>query len=93
MDPVYHIIVKGRVQGVGFRFFTAGVARRLGISGWVRNLPNGDVELLARLPEDRKTHFLTEIRRGPPMSRVVHLDAREAPAHMVCPADTFEITH
>lgn len=93
MDPVYHIVVKGRVQGVGFRFFTDGVAQRLGISGWVRNLPNGDVEILARLPEDRKTRFLAEIRRGPPMSRVVGLDVREAPPHLVCPDGTFEIVH
>ena len=41
-----HIIVSGRVQGVGFRYSVNNFARHLGLNGWVRNLPNGSVEML-----------------------------------------------
>ena len=93
MTTVYHITVKGRVQGVGFRFFADLVARRLGVGGWVKNMPNGDVEILARLPPDVYTRFITEIRRGPPMSHVISIDVQEAASNLACPEDSFSITH
>ena len=46
MDRV-HVTIAGRVQGVGFRWFVREEARRLGLSGWVANLPNGEVEVAA----------------------------------------------
>lgn len=64
------IIVEGRVQGVGFRFFTTNEARRLGLNGWVRNLYDGRVETVAEGPEDRLQQFVTSIQAGPSMSYV-----------------------
>lgn len=92
-DEVVHIVVTGRVQGVGFRFFAESVARRLGAAGWVRNLPGGEVEILARLDPARKAVFLAELEKGPPMGRVENLRIRPAPADLECPAAGFQIRH
>jgi acylphosphatase len=52
----------GRVQGVGFRYTTHSIARRYQVSGFVRNLPNGDVELIAEGEPHELDAFLTEVR-------------------------------
>jgi acylphosphatase len=59
-----HIVVSGKVQGVGYRFSTVRQARELGINGWVRNLPNGSVE--AVLEGDRRSieRMIEWCRRG-----------------------------
>ena len=89
MDEVLHIVVSGQVQGVGFRFHTEAAARRHGVAGWVRNLPSGEVEILARVPAERRTGFLADIRRGPSLSRVSGVEIGPAPAGMNCPAAGF----
>ena len=58
-------IVRGRVQGVGFRATTQGEARRLGLPGWVRNRGDGAVEVLAEGDEARLKLFLAYLHRGP----------------------------
>jgi acylphosphatase len=63
-------IVSGRVQGVSYRASTASEARRLGVVGWVRNLPNGTVELEAEGPDDRIAALLAWCHAGPPEARV-----------------------
>ena len=70
-------VVSGRVQGVGFRFFTEAAAMREGVHGWVRNLPNGSVE--ARLEGDAEAVERVEaaIRRGPSSSRVDDVTVEE----------------
>ncbi len=64
------IIVKGLVQGVSFRYFTRESALKVGVSGWVRNLSNGDVEIEAQGTEDKIEIFLEDVRRGPQFSYV-----------------------
>jgi len=91
MSEVYHIIVHGMVQGVGFRFYTQAEARRLGIAGWVRNLPTGDVELLARIPDGRKNQFLESLKIGPPASIVRKIDIHRAEETLDCPTTGFSI--
>ena len=69
-EGALHAIVTGRVQGVGFRFFVLGRARKLGLTGSVRNLPGGEVEVLARGPAERLQEFVAALYDGPALSRV-----------------------
>ena len=63
-------IVRGRVQGVWFRKFTKEVAERLGISGEVRNLSDGSVEVKASVGEESWEEFIKALKKGPPLARV-----------------------
>ena len=63
-------LIRGRVQGVGFRYSAWHEARRLGLSGWVRNTPEGDVELWAEGSGEKLGALLRWLRRGPPGARV-----------------------
>ena len=63
-------IVSGRVQGVGFRFFVHRVAATEGLHGWVRNLPDGRVEISAEGEADSLERFEWRVRQGPPAARV-----------------------
>jgi acylphosphatase len=85
-------IVRGRVQGVGFRFFAERVARELGIRGWVCNLPDGTVETLAAGEEEAVRRYLERLRKGPLGSRVDALDVSEVSAEEAGRHTTFEIT-
>jgi acylphosphatase len=58
-------IVRGRVQGVGFRYTTRGLAQELGLTGWVRNLPSGEVEVWAQGSIDAVDQLRTLIEHGP----------------------------
>ncbi|MBL7197857.1 MAG: acylphosphatase [Candidatus Omnitrophica bacterium] len=57
-----HIIYKGRVQGIGFRFTVERVALNLGVVGWVKNLANGNVEVVAEAEEETIKNFLGIVR-------------------------------
>ncbi|MEM0473362.1 MAG: acylphosphatase [Candidatus Aenigmatarchaeota archaeon] len=72
-----HIFVSGRVQGVNFRWFTKTVAEKLGIKGWVRNLNDGRVEIIAEGDDEEMENFLSYISKGPVLARVDKIDARE----------------
>ena len=62
--------ITGRVQGVGFRWFTETVGAREGVHGWVRNLPDGRVEASAEGDIDSIDRFERALRHGPPAARV-----------------------
>lgn len=68
------MIVSGRVQGVFFRAYTCEEAQRLGLYGWVRNLPNGSVEVLAEGEPQKLEALKSFCRQGPPYARVDHLE-------------------
>lgn len=68
--PCIHCLVSGRVQGVWFRASTQREARRLGLTGWVRNLPDGRVELMASGPEAPLKALKRWLHRGPPAAQV-----------------------
>lgn len=70
----FHAVVRGRVQRVGFRVFTREAAQRNSVTGWVRNLPNGRVEIFAEGSELNLTEFLTDLYRGPVMGHVEDID-------------------
>jgi len=69
-----HVFLTGRVQGVGFRNFTRGQARRLGLKGWVRNLRDGRVEAVVEGPTDDVAALLEKIKQGPRHARVDNMD-------------------
>jgi acylphosphatase len=71
--------VRGRVQGVGFRAATAYEARRLGVAGWVRNLPDGTVEVEARGAPDAVDALSVWLGEGPRGARVTGVDIHELP--------------
>lgn len=79
-----HVRVTGVVQGVGFRWFVRERARRLGLSGWVRNRPDGSVEVFAEGDAARLELLRGELRRGPDGAAVSGLheiaDAADQPA-------------
>jgi acylphosphatase len=75
-----HWLLKGRVQGVGFRWFTMQLARRHGVEGDVRNLPDGRVEVRAAGPAGSLTTFETELRQGPPGADVTSVERVEPDA-------------
>ncbi|TGB04604.1 acylphosphatase [Halobacillus salinus] len=70
-----HIIVHGRVQGVGFRASVQQVAVRLEVNGWIKNKSDGTVELEAEGNSDQLDHLEQEIEKGPsPFAKVRHMD-------------------
>ncbi len=71
--------MRGRVQGVGFRFFAERAAREFGIRGWVRNLPDGSVETLAVAEDEALQRYLDRLGKGPLGSRVDGVDVTEVP--------------
>ncbi len=68
-----HYLIRGLVQGVGYRFFVLEAAKRHGVAGYARNLPNGDVEVHAQADETVLALFKEELRRGPMMAHVTEI--------------------
>lgn len=70
--------ITGRVQGVSYRASARDQAQRLGLAGWVRNTPDGAVELLASGPDDAVTVLMDWCRQGPSRAEVKSVDTRPA---------------
>ncbi len=79
MKKAYHILVEGRVQGVGFRWSALRKAKELNIYGYVRNLPDGNVEIWAEGEENHLETFLAWCRQGPPAAHVINLTLNKVP--------------
>ena len=71
-------VVRGRVQGVGFRWFVEREARTLGVAGWVRNNADGSVEILAMGTREQLVALRGRLRDGPRAARVDAVDEHEA---------------
>ena len=80
--------MRGRVQGVGFRYFAQRAAAEMGLAGYVRNLADGRVEVYAIGPEEKLSQFAGLVHRGPPWAEVHGVEERDAE---VQPYSSFEI--
>lgn len=73
----YLIIVNGRVQGVGFRYFLQLTASKLNLTGWCKNLMNGDVEVEVQGLEKNVFSFVSETKKGNGFARVDDIDVKD----------------
>ncbi|MGM0441535.1 MAG: acylphosphatase [Elusimicrobiota bacterium] len=87
---VAKILIKGRVQMVGFRHFTRKNAQRMGVKGYVKNLPTGEVEAVAKADEETMEKFLKLLKRGPRSANVTDMDVEYKPADSYS-FETFEV--
>jgi acylphosphatase len=70
----FHATIRGRVQGIGFRYWTVETARDLGVNGWVRNLPDGNVDVEAEGERGLLETFVEHLKVGPALARVKDVD-------------------
>jgi acylphosphatase len=82
-------LVRGRVQGVGFRWFVEREAQILGIAGWVRNDPDGSVEVLAIGTPEQLSGLRSRLQEGPRAARVD--DVEESEAEPVAGLNSFQV--
>lgn len=75
--PCRRYVVRGQVQGVFFRVTTQQTAQRLGLAGWVRNLPDGSVELVANGDEQKLKELERWLWKGPPDARVEDVECSD----------------
>jgi acylphosphatase len=88
---VLHFLVRGRVQGVGFRWFVHREAAELGLRGWVRNTDAGDVEVLAAGNAASLAELRSELHKGSRGSRVDTVIEHELAESEAAPLTLFEI--
>ena len=87
----YNLLLSGRVQGVGFRYFTEALAARYNIQGYVRNIYDNKLEIVCQGEPDNLNKFILEVKNGPSFSHVKQVDMEEvidAPVY-----DVFEIKY
>ncbi len=86
------VIVEGRVQGIGFRWWMLGEAQALGVRGWVRNLWDGRVEVVASASGEAVERLIDVAREGPPGARVTGITVEDIPQQDV-DTKSFVIKH
>jgi acylphosphatase len=92
-DPetaICHVIIRGRVQGVGYRAWTQHEALRRGVEGWVRNRRDGSVEAVFAGPVVLVTAMIEACREGPPSARVEAVDVRTGGDEDIAPRRASE---
>jgi acylphosphatase len=72
--PTKYLLIKGRVQGVYYRASAKDVARKTGLTGWIRNTPDGHVEAMATGSEEQLELFINWCREGPRGARVTEVE-------------------
>jgi acylphosphatase len=77
VDVMRHVVIRGRVQGIGYRAWTEYIALERGLQGWVRNRRDGSVEALFVGPPDAVAAMITVCHQGPRGSRVDGIDQRD----------------
>jgi acylphosphatase len=88
---VLHFLIRGRVQGVGFRWFVHREAAELGLRGWVRNTDNGDVEVVAAGSAEDLAELRTELHKGSRGSRVDQVIEHELDESEAASLQEFQI--
>jgi len=83
------LVVHGTVQGVGYRWFVRETAQRLGVTGWVRNLPDGSVEGEAEAGDVKLKEFVQSLKTRHPYAKVDSID--QTPVKSRGDATVFEI--
>lgn len=86
-----HLLVEGRVQGVGYRFFTKETAEKYNCTGWVKNLPNGHVEAEIQGEENNVQLAISSMRKGPRMGFVNDFTSYAIPVEIT--DKSFKITY
>jgi acylphosphatase len=94
MDVIFQVMIRGDVQGVGYRAWAEVTAVELGVEGWIRNRRDGTVEALFAGSEEVVLTMIELCRDGPPGARVVAIDQREADSKELKlrrPGDLFSV--
>ncbi|MBP3038527.1 acylphosphatase [Bacillaceae bacterium Marseille-Q3522] len=86
-----HLVVSGRVQGVGFRYFAHKLANEFAVNGWVKNSPNGDVEIMVTGEKDVLDSFIEKLKKGNRFAKVKHIAIH--PREEIEPFSSFQIKH
>ena len=87
----YRVLLSGRVQGVGFRYFTRSVAEKYSVKGYVKNTPAGKVEILCQGEEEEVRVFIDEVGKGPAFSVISDIVTDEVADNKVY--NIFEIKY
>lgn len=83
-------VVSGRVQGVGYRYWTKDLANSLGLSGWVKNRPDGAVELVCAGATTAVDHFIAQLWKGPAYAKVAEVEISQERYSEACPNFTIK---